>query len=68
MPARETKEQMNKDDGDPVKRASETHSGTPNAVDPTENRSTEHKSGYGGEGGEPRTSSEKRTPKDPKRA
>ena len=43
-----------------TKRSSETHSGTPNPEDPNNNRSTEHKSGYGGEGGAPRTSADKR--------
>ena len=45
-------------DGDPG-----TRSGQPNPED-VPSRSTEHKSGYGGEGGEPRTSTDKReTPK-----
>lgn len=60
MKQTDIKERMNSDEKDPVKRSKETHSGTPNAVDPNEERSTEHKSGYGGEGGAPRTSSDKR--------
>lgn len=40
--------------------SSETRSGNPNIVDPNDERSTEHKSGYGGEGGEPRESSDKK--------
>jgi hypothetical protein len=45
---------------DPAERSAETHSGTPNPVDPNDERSTEHKSGYGGEAGRPRTSSDER--------
>ena len=52
------KEQMNKKNADKTERSGETHSGTPNPEDPNKTRSTEHKSGYGGEGGEPRTSSD----------
>lgn len=59
MHRKDSKEHMNKD-VTPAKRSGETHSGTPNPVDPNKVRSTEHKSGYGGEGGEPRTSSDKR--------
>ena len=55
MADRDSKEQMDNKEKDPVKRSEETHSGTPNAVDPNKKRSTEHKGGYGGEGGEPRT-------------
>jgi len=58
-----TKERMDSEEKDPVERSKETHSGTPNAVDPNQERTTEHKSGYGGDGGEPRTSSnEKQRP------
>ena len=58
-----TKERMDSEEKNPVERSKETHSGTPNAVDPNQERSTEHKSGYGGDGGEPRTSSnEKQRP------
>ena len=49
---------MDKTDKDATKHSGETHSGSPNPVDPSRIRSTEHKSGYGGEGGEPRTSSD----------
>ena len=54
----ESKEHM---DNEQKKQAesSETRSGNPNIVDPNKKRSTEHKSGYGGEGGEPRESSDK---------
>ena len=34
--------------------------GRPNPGNPAEQRNNEHKSGYGGEGGEPRTSSQER--------
>jgi hypothetical protein len=54
----DSKEQLDKTDGGATKRSGQTHSGTPNAVDPNKARSTEHKSGYGGDGGEPRTSSD----------
>jgi hypothetical protein len=60
MRSSDSKEQMDETEKDPVERSGETHSGTPNAVDPNDERSTEHKSGYGGEGGRPRTSSDER--------
>ena len=60
MSASEGKEQMNKKNEKKTERSGETHSGTPNPEDPNKSRSTEHKSGYGGEGGEPRTSSDQR--------
>ena len=58
MTLNESKEHM---DNEQKKQSesSETRSGNPNIVDPNEKRSTEHKSGYGGEGGEPRESSDK---------
>jgi len=58
MASGDSKEQMDNKEKNPVERSEQTHSGTPNAVDPNENRSNEHESGYGGEGGEPRTSSD----------
>ena len=60
MRARDSKEHMKNEDSDAAEQSGETHSGTPNPVDPPKVRSTEHKSGYGGEGGEPRTSSDTR--------
>ena len=60
MASKESKEQMEHQQKDQVQRSNETHSGTPNAVDPNQKRSTEHKSGYVGEGGRTRTSSEER--------
>lgn len=60
MKRKESKELMNSEDKDPAQRSAETHSGTPNATDPNGQRSTEHKSGYGGDRGEPRTSSDER--------
>jgi len=60
MTRRDSKEHKNREETDPVERSDDTHSGTPNAVDPNKSRSGEHKSGYGGEGGEPRTSSDER--------
>jgi hypothetical protein len=62
MASKDSKEHMDTTEKDPVERSAETHSGTPNAVDPNDARSTEHKSGYGGEGGRPRTSSDERQP------
>ena len=60
MRARDSKEHMNNEDASPAEQSGETRSGMPNPVDPPKLRSTEHKSGYGGEGGEPRTSSDTR--------
>lgn len=60
MARQDAKEHKNPEETDPTERSGDTHSGTPNPVDPNEVRSTEHKSGYGGEGGKPRTSSDKR--------
>ena len=60
MASKDSKEHMDTTEKGPAERSNETHSGTPNAVDPNEERSTEHKSGYGGEGGRPRTSSDER--------
>lgn len=60
MTTRDSKEHMNRQDKNPADRSADTHSGTPNPVDPNEKRSNEHKSGYGGEGGAPRTSSDDR--------
>ncbi len=60
MTRQDSKEHMDSDDDTPVENADETRSGTPNPTDPNKMRSNEHKSGYGGEGGEPRTSSNDR--------
>lgn len=60
MARRDSKEQMDSDDDTPAGNAGETRSGTPNPTDPNKMHSNEHKSGYGGEGGEPRTSSDER--------
>jgi hypothetical protein len=60
MTGRENKEQMDSKETDAAKRSRDTHSGTPNAVDPNETRNNEHQSGYGGEGGDPKTSSHER--------
>lgn len=49
----------------PVKHSGDTHSGTPNAVDPAKARDTEHESGYGGKGGDPKTSSDQKQPPKP---
>lgn len=63
MTDRGAKEQRNSDDQTPAENADETRSGTPNPADPNRMRSTEHKSGYGGEGGAPRTSSDEKRDK-----
>lgn len=60
MTHQDSKEQTNSDDKSPVENADEMRSGTPNATDPNKERDSEHKSGYGGEGGKPRTSSDQR--------
>jgi len=58
MASGDSKEHMDSDDKTPVENADDTRSGTPNSADPNRLRSREHKSGYGGEGGDPRTSSD----------
>jgi hypothetical protein len=60
MTDRTSKEQVTTDDQSPAENADETRAGTPNPTDPNKLRSTEHKSGYGGEGGDPRTSSDRK--------
>lgn len=60
MEDQEPKEQTNSDDESPASNAGETRSGTPNPADPNRLRDREHKSGYGGEAGKPRTSSDQR--------
>lgn len=40
-------------------------SGRPNPGNPAEDHEREHKSGYGGQGGKPRTSSDEREPTKP---
>jgi len=65
MTHRDSKEQMDSDDQTPAENAGETRSGTPNSTDPNRMRSNEHKSGYGGDGGKPRTSSDERPPQKP---
>ena len=59
MAVQDSKEQMDKGRDQAVD-PEKTNSGNPNVVDPTEKRSSEHKGGYGGEGGKPRTSSDSR--------
>ena len=61
MPHNDSKKQRDIGEDEATKRSGETHSGNPNPDNPNNNRSIEHKSGYGGEAGEPRTSSDKRT-------
>jgi hypothetical protein len=60
MARKDPKEHMNNTESNPEKRSGDTHSGTPNPVDPNKARSTEHKSGYGGEGGNPRSGGQTR--------
>lgn len=58
MTLEDSKEHNKKAGDEAIKRSGSTHSGTPNPGDPNDERSTEHKSGYGGEGGLPRKSSD----------
>ena len=60
MTHRDSKEHMDSKETNPADRAKETHSGTPNPVDPNQHRKNEHQSGYGGEGGDPKSSSDER--------
>ena len=60
MTRQDNKRDADSDRNTPAENADETRSGTPNPTDPNKTRNTEHKSGYGGEGGEPRTSSDQR--------
>ena len=60
MTRKGAKEHMDTEEKNPVERSKQTHSGTPNPVDPNKVRNDEHQSGYGGAGGEPRTSSNER--------
>lgn len=60
MTRRDSEEQMDTQESDSPGDSGDMRSGNPNAVDPDKTRSREHKSGYGGEGGEPRTSSDER--------
>ena len=59
MAVQDPKEQMDKK-RDEAPRPDKTSSGNPNVVDPNEERSSEHKGSYGGERGNPRTSSDSR--------
>ena len=60
MTHRTDKEQMATDTDERTKKSGKMNSGTPNPEGSTAERTTEHESGYGGEGGEPRVSSDKR--------
>lgn len=60
MALEDSKEHNKKTGDEATKRSGSTHSGTPNPGNPNDERSTEHKSGYGGEAGKPRTSSDER--------
>ncbi len=62
MTRRDSREQMDDRNRDGLEQSKKTHSGMPGPVHPN-SVSTGHKSGYGGEGGEPRTSSDTRQPK-----
>ncbi len=58
MEHKESKEHQARAENKATKSSGETHSGSPNPEDHDKKHSTEHKSGYGGEGGEPRTGPE----------
>lgn len=60
MTHRADKEQMDEDADDRTKESGEMNSGTPNPEGSAKEHATEHKSGYGGEGGKPRVSSDDR--------
>ena len=53
-----------KPDADPASDQGQ-RSGRPNPGNPAEDHEREHQSGYGGQGGKPRTSSDKREPAKP---
>lgn len=63
MTRQDSEEQMDTSESDATEDSGDMRSGNPNAVEPDKARSQEHKSGYGGEGGEPRTSSDDRQQK-----
>ena len=58
MGTKDPREHSEKTGDEATGRSGNTHSGTPNPGNPVKERSTEHKSGYGGEGGKPRKSSD----------
>ncbi len=58
MALKDSKQHSEKTGDEATKRSGSTHSGTPNPTDPNKDRATEHKSGYGGDGGLPRKSSD----------
>jgi len=58
MALKDSKEHNENTGDEATKRSGSTHSGTPNPGNPNEERSTEHKSGYGGDRGMPRKSSD----------
>jgi hypothetical protein len=59
MGMKDSKEHSEKTGKEATKRSGSTHSGTPNPGNPPDERATEHKSGYGGDRGLPRKSSDK---------
>lgn len=60
MTRKDAKEHMDTKEANPSQRSKDTHSGTPNPADPNGTRNNEHQSGYGGDGGDPKTSSNER--------
>ncbi|MEO5588117.1 MAG: hypothetical protein ABIS03_00925 [Gemmatimonadaceae bacterium] len=58
MTDKSSEEQMDHETGNSSEPSTQTRSGNPNATDPTRERDTAKKSGYGGEMGQPRTSSD----------
>jgi len=62
MTHRADREQMATNTDDRTRKSGEMNSGTPNPEGTEEERTTEHESGYGGEGGAPRVSSDKLIP------
>ncbi len=58
MALEDSKEHNEKTGDEAAKRSGSTHSGTPNPGNPNDEHSAEHKSGYGGDRGLPRESSD----------
>lgn len=66
MSSKSEKKQADGDTAPEVTEDQGIREGRPNPGSPAQQRDTEHKSGYGGEGGEPRTSTQDREkPREP---
>lgn len=58
MTEKSSKDGIDRESGNPAAPSTKTRSGNPNATDPNEESDVPANSGYGGEMGEPRTSSD----------